>query len=341
MPAEAHHPMTSPSPRLCLLNILLSRRKDTIGEKSCIDVAGRGEEAVSETYGTAEWFEARFRLSDDDPWGNDWRGIEQYRHERMARLMRRVVLGETRGNNELKVLDIGCSTGDFTKRLYELNLNVTGIDICQTAVDRAKAKFSYIDFRKDAFPKSCFRENTFDFITCPEVLYYMDKQTQKEVLIEIGHLLKNNGKALITSMIGEKPYFLPEELLRLLSDHFQIEKIEYYGARAYYRIEARFFQKLEQIEKVKRLFTLRPDELRGELDRFKGRGKEVIEKIICAVVRFKCLQLLAPIALRILKGSIRSALRCYVGARVAHSIAEMLSLRRTHTFVLVGKKDGQ
>jgi 2-polyprenyl-3-methyl-5-hydroxy-6-metoxy-1,4-benzoquinol methylase len=111
-------------------------------------------------YGTFEWFENMFKLSDDDPWGNSWRGIEQHRYDLVIKLIKEHILNETKINNELKFLDIGCTTGNFTNILYKLNRNVIGIDISKTAIKKAKAKFKYIDFIVDSLPNSGFQNNT-------------------------------------------------------------------------------------------------------------------------------------------------------------------------------------
>jgi 2-polyprenyl-3-methyl-5-hydroxy-6-metoxy-1,4-benzoquinol methylase len=292
-----------------------------------------------EEYGTVEWFEKYFKLSDDDPWGHNWRRIEQYRYDQVLKLIKKHTLNGTNSDNDHNILDIGCTTGDFTRRLYELNKNVIGIDISQTAIERAKSKFNYIDFRIDSLPKSSFQENTFDFITCLEVLYYMNRQTQKEFLSEMNNLLKKNGKALITSKIGGKPYFTSDELINLLSEHFEIKAVKYYGGKFYSRGEKLLFDKYQKANKIQRLLALSRNDWEKEFNTFDNLRKRIVISITCFVKEYKFLKVVTNAFLLVLKNIIKIILGWKFPAKFFHFMSEKLSLGRTHTFLVVGKSD--
>ncbi len=295
-------------------------------------------EKILERYGTVTWFETSFKSSNDDPWGHNWRGIEQYRYDLIIKLIKKHIRDETKTNNERKVLDIGCTTGDFTNRLYELNKNAIGIDISETAIKRARTKFKYIDFRIDSLPKSRFQNNTFDLITCLEVIYYVDKDTQRTFLCEINSLLKRKGTAIITSLIGEKPYFKSKELIDLLLKHFELKAVEYYGSRSYSRFEGIIFKRYQQINKIQRLLTLNCHELEKEFNNANNRKKRLIENIVYFVIKFRSLKFITNALLQFLKYKIRAILGWKFPAKLFHFISEKLSLGRTHTLVLVSKK---
>jgi 2-polyprenyl-3-methyl-5-hydroxy-6-metoxy-1,4-benzoquinol methylase len=44
------------------------------------------------------------------------------------------------------VMEIGCGLGSFTQRIFDLGVNVTGIDVSQTAIKKAKEKHPGINF---------------------------------------------------------------------------------------------------------------------------------------------------------------------------------------------------
>ena len=292
---------------------------------------------MPERYGTIKWFENLFNMSDDDPWGHDWRGIEHHRYDLVIKLIIEHILSKAKINNELKFLDIGCTTGNFTNRLHELNRNVIGIDISQMAIKRAKIKFGYIDFRVDSLPNSGFQNNTFDLITCLEVLYYMDKNTQKRFLCEVDNLLKKDGRALVTSVIGQKPYFESNGLINLLSEHFEIKAVEYYGSKVYSSIEAILFTKYQQISRIQRLLTSNCQDLKEEIEKFKK--KIIIKKMIYFIVKFKLLIFITYTLLKILKNNIKIILGLKFPAKAFHFISKKMSFEPTHTLVLVSIRE--
>jgi hypothetical protein len=99
----------------------------------------------------------------------------------------------------------------------------------------------------------------------------MNKNTQKRFLGEVNKLIKERGRALFSSVNGEKPYFESDELINLLSEHFEIEAVEYYGLKAYSSIEAILFTKYQQINKTERLLTLNNRDLEKEINSLNDR----------------------------------------------------------------------
>ena len=80
---------------------------------------------MKEKYGSIEWIEKQFNLCDDDPWGHNWRGIEQFRYNVIIKIIKKNVINDLKSNNKFEILDIGCTTGDFTCRLFDFSNRIT------------------------------------------------------------------------------------------------------------------------------------------------------------------------------------------------------------------------
>lgn len=105
-----------------------------------------------------------------------------------------------------KVLDVGCNSGEFMKRLEEKRgCDVYGVDISQNVVDLAKAKglknVQVVD--ADTLP---FPDATFDVVTLMEVLMFFNDPVK--YLKEIRRVLKPSG-----FLLGTVPHKNLERLL--------------------------------------------------------------------------------------------------------------------------------
>jgi ubiquinone/menaquinone biosynthesis C-methylase UbiE len=103
--------------------------------------------------------------------------------------------------NNANVLDIGCGTGRTTVPLYKKGFNVIGIDFSKTMINKAKSKYSHIDFRignacdlefsDDGFDYALFSFNGIDVI-------YPEKNRIKAIK-EINRILKDGGIFIFSS----------------------------------------------------------------------------------------------------------------------------------------------
>lgn len=97
----------------------------------------------------------------------------------------------------LKVLDIGCSTGEFLRFIQPFFKEITGIDISDIAIKSAKSKglenVFQIDIEHQKLP---FKDESFDLIFCLEVLEHLLQE--KNCLFEIKRILKPEALVLIT-----------------------------------------------------------------------------------------------------------------------------------------------
>ena len=98
------------------------------------------------------WLEARFRVVADDPWGHSWKAYESKRYTFVLEAIRKWLQGESLELLAGSCLDIGCSTGHFSKKLRDLFQRVVAVDISHTAVERAKLNYPGIDFHCGTLP---------------------------------------------------------------------------------------------------------------------------------------------------------------------------------------------
>lgn len=91
-----------------------------------------------------------------------------------------------------KLLDVGCAYGFFASFTSKRNFDVTGCDISEHAVNKAKKCFPNLKiFKKDIQNKTKFKNNFFDVVTAFDVLEHCKNLTP--VLREIKRILKPDG----------------------------------------------------------------------------------------------------------------------------------------------------
>lgn len=123
-----------------------------------------------------------------------------------------------------KFLDLGCGEGRHCFGAYmSEEIDVFGFDMSLSDVGKAKENFD--QFNENTSSKSCnfgvadakklpFKDNTFDFIICSEVLeHIIDYQS---ALSEINRILKPEGKLAVSV-----PKFFPEWICWKLSIDYQ------------------------------------------------------------------------------------------------------------------------
>jgi len=173
-------------------------------------------------YGTRAWFESQYAASADDPWGLDWRPSQRFRYANMLAAVQQA--GGTAWAPR-RIVDAGCATGAFTAMLAQtfLGAEVTGIDIAETAVARASARYPSIAFARMALDE-CASEFAVsaDLVTCLEVLYYLPRDERPSALRQLRNTLRPGGILLVSSMIAGQPYMSLDELVALVADELPI-----------------------------------------------------------------------------------------------------------------------
>jgi len=89
------------------------------------------------------------------------------------------------------ILDLGCGTGDLAKTLYDLGVNVTGIDYSANMIEQAKSKYPEISFHVQDVLNLPYH-NEFDAIFSNAVLHWVKQP--KQALENIFKSLKKDGR---------------------------------------------------------------------------------------------------------------------------------------------------
>ncbi len=146
-------------------------------------------------------------------------------------------------NNEIKsrnlsrgkFLDLGTGPGTQAIQLSNLGFDVTGSDLSETAITKAKSLSDKVNFVIDDFLNSKLNENEFDFIFDRGCFHVFDIEQRPNYIVQIKRILGNNGILFLKCMsIEEKD--LPEdkgphklsksELKDLFSNEFDVEFIK-------------------------------------------------------------------------------------------------------------------
>ncbi len=123
----------------------------------------------------------------------------------------------------LKILDAGCGEGHLLERLTKKNSShqYHGIDITDIALKRAKERCPSANISKMDLSDIGFEDETFDVITCSEVLEHIPEYP--EVIEELKRILKKDGQLIITFpneplwtfsrfLIGRNPAKIPDHV---------------------------------------------------------------------------------------------------------------------------------
>jgi ubiquinone/menaquinone biosynthesis C-methylase UbiE len=99
--------------------------------------------------------------------------------------------------DNIKILDIGCATGNFLFKIQKINskIELYGVDFSPKMIGLAKNKFKNIKFYNLRAEKIDFHSNYFDIITIIETFHHL--QDQNLVLEKIHKILKPEGILLI------------------------------------------------------------------------------------------------------------------------------------------------
>jgi len=142
-------------------------------------------------------FEGFYR-GDDDPWGqkgNDDRLREYYAFSRynILNTIDSLIDSEVKS---VDILEVGCGLGYVSSKLHaELsgNVNITGMDISPTAVEKAKSLFPALEFIVGDIRSEYLNVGKkYDIVLMVEVLWYILEKLP-QVFANINSLLKSSG----------------------------------------------------------------------------------------------------------------------------------------------------
>jgi SAM-dependent methyltransferase len=137
------------------------------------------------------WLEDPPRLEEmADHYGPDYHRLVQQAAESSPGRWRRYAQILGRYKQEGTLLDLGCSSGAFLESLKGGPWRLYGVELSTDAAEKARARTGAEIFAGDV-ANAPFRPNTFDAITCFDVLEHMHHP--REVLVKVREWLKPGG----------------------------------------------------------------------------------------------------------------------------------------------------
>lgn len=105
-----------------------------------------------------------------------------------------------------KILDIGFGTGVLTKKLYDDEFSVFGMDFSDKMIEISKEKMPKASFIKHDFSKGfpvVWENETYDYIICTYAIHHLDNMQKNDFLQTLLNKLSPNGKILIGDVAFE------------------------------------------------------------------------------------------------------------------------------------------
>lgn len=175
-------------------------------------------------YGTCEWFEQEYGKGAEDPWGLTWRPSQRLRYQRVLAALRTIE------EPLLRVMDVGCATGEFThlvSRSVGSSGRVLGVDFTPAAIERARQRFPDLAFTTESiFSLGATYAGQFDLVLCLEVLYYIEAAKRGEAMRSLRESVRGDGYVAFSSFIGPPPHFAPGDLIGLVATEFEVVRSE-------------------------------------------------------------------------------------------------------------------
>lgn len=103
-----------------------------------------------------------------------------------------------------RVLDAGCGPGGGVKFLLSRDFSAEGIDLSTKMIQLARVHVPNGKFTLTDMSSTDFQTNTFDGIMANYSLIHVPTVDLSMVLSELHRILKNGGKLLILSMVGDR-----------------------------------------------------------------------------------------------------------------------------------------
>ena len=157
-----------------------------------------------------------------------WSVISAYEHFPRYELSKEFI-------EDKDVLDFGCGTGYGSATLADAGArSVTGIDIDEKALEYARNnhKFENLNFIRNAQLADDIKDDSFDVITCYEMIEHVGEKEQERMLANFSRLLRNNGiflgstpNPVVTAKYGDNPYHIYE----MTRDEFEAKLKKYFN----------------------------------------------------------------------------------------------------------------
>jgi 2-polyprenyl-3-methyl-5-hydroxy-6-metoxy-1,4-benzoquinol methylase len=152
-------------------------------------------------------------------------GFDSWRQEDLRSLKNQICLAMLNQYNFYSILDVGCGKGAFTHLLKKANNQVHGVDISETAINRARIKYPDIVFTAADLTHAGYQDlpvfqASYDVIIFMEILSYLPNWP------EVLQLLQRRARFFLASLfIPENPVgFVKsrEDLLATVEKYYKI-----------------------------------------------------------------------------------------------------------------------
>ena len=143
-------------------------------------------------------------------------------------------------------LDLGTGPGTQALQLSKYDFEVTGIDISQSAIDKAKKLSNKINFLVDDILNSKLSDKKFNFILDRGIFHNFDVSQRPQYVKQIKRILRDNGILFLRCMSveeknlpdNEMPHKISkQEIMDSFNADFDIQRIddsEFRGALEFY-----------------------------------------------------------------------------------------------------------
>ena len=179
---------------------------------------------VRQSAGNRAAFEAIYQER-DDPWNSNTPG---YRYQQRKY---EVILSLLPQRRFAHVLDIGCGLGAMSWRMAARADKVLGLDLAQSAVERASAHYADIPnltfAQGDIFALPPELDGAFDLILLTDVLYYApdtSRESYEKVAARVAQLLRPGGICVICNHYFAWVMDIPTRLSNVIHAAFKREK---------------------------------------------------------------------------------------------------------------------
>jgi len=97
------------------------------------------------------------------------------------------------------LFDLGCNVGELLEAVAQRypRLKLTGVDVNRAAIENARRRLPQADLRQCDGPTLPFDDDSFDYVTCIEVLEHLPQTLRRTTLREVWRVLKPGGKLLL------------------------------------------------------------------------------------------------------------------------------------------------
>ena len=137
-------------------------------------------------------------MSDTDPYRR-LAGIYDLIIEPMQSGVRRVALDVASPSPSWRVLDVGCGTGTGMLPYLETGCSVSGVDVSEAMLDRARARLGdRAEVHLSDGSSLPFPDGQFDLVTTSLVLHEIAQQDRGGFLSEMARVAKADGRVLVT-----------------------------------------------------------------------------------------------------------------------------------------------